>query len=53
MQKRDESEPNSTTTDITSRIIDFDALNIQRFATKSQQWDTISPKLWTVKSNPN
>jgi len=37
MQKNDESEPNSTTTDITSRIIDFGALKIQTFAIKSQQ----------------
>jgi hypothetical protein len=53
IQKHYESEPNSTTTDITSRIIDFGALNLQRFATKSRQWETIFPKLWTVRLNPN
>jgi hypothetical protein len=53
MQKHDEYKPGSTTTDITSRRIDFGAINLQRFATKSQQWVTISPKLWTVISNPN
>jgi hypothetical protein len=45
MRKHDEYEPISTTTDVTSSTIDFDALNLQRFATKSLPWDTISPKL--------
>jgi hypothetical protein len=53
MQKHDGYEPSSTTTDSTSRRIDFGAINLQIFVTKSYQWDTISPKLWTVKLKPN
>ena len=37
MQKHYDSEPNSTTTDFTSQIIDSGALKLQTSATNSQQ----------------